>query len=54
VVLVNADLRVIASNSAHYLPGDLLTTEQTRSWARVPVPADVLTGTGAWQVTSPA
>jgi hypothetical protein len=54
MVLVNADLRVIASNSAHYLPGDLLTAEQTRSWARVPVPADVLTGTGAWQVTSPA
>jgi hypothetical protein len=54
MVLVNADLRVIASNSAHYLPGDLLTTEQIQSWTRVPVPADVLTETGAWQVTSPA
>jgi hypothetical protein len=49
VVLVNADLRVIASNSAHYLPGDLLTAEQTRSWTRIPVPAE----TGAWQVASP-
>jgi hypothetical protein len=54
IVLVNADLRVIASNSAHYLPGDLLTTEQTESWTRIPVPAEVLTGPGAWQVASPA
>lgn len=54
IVLLNADLRVIASNSAHYLPGDLLTAEQTRSWTRIPVPAEVLTETGAWQVASPA
>jgi hypothetical protein len=54
IVLINADLRVIASNNANYLPGDLLTAEQTRSWTRVPVPADVPAQTGAWQVASPA
>lgn len=54
VVLVTAELRVIASNSAHFLPGDLLTAEQIRSWPRVPVPVDVPAETGAWQVTSPA
>jgi hypothetical protein len=50
IVLLNADLRVIASNTANYLPRDLLTAEQTRTWTRIPVPAE----TGAWQVASPA
>lgn len=54
MVLVNADLRVIASTSATYLPGDLLSAEQTRSWTRIPVPAEVPAGPGAWQVASPA
>ena len=49
VVLTNAALRVISSNSADYLPGDLLSSSKAGNWVQVPVKADA-TGQDPWRL----
>lgn len=52
VVLANAALRVIASSSADYLPGDLLDNSKVSSWTQVPVPAGAA-GQDPWRLLHP-
>ena len=52
VVLTNADLRVIASNRAEYLPGDLVRADE--AWECLDVAADVFPAGAAWKLFSPA
>lgn len=52
VVLTNADLRVIASNRAEYLPGDLVRADG--AWGSLDVAADVFPAGAAWKLFSPA
>lgn len=47
MVLANADLRVIASNTADFLPGGLLEGALVESWDRVPM-ASGLHGQAPW------
>lgn len=53
VVLANSDLRVIASNTGDYLPGDLLDATAARSWARVPVLQGLVSPSPLWHLLSP-
>lgn len=52
VVLTNADLRVIASSSADYLPGSLLDRPTMETWPSVPVAAG-LHGQAPWFLLVP-
>lgn len=49
VVLTNAAWRVIASNSANYLPGDLLDSSKVSSWTQLPVPTGAA-GQDPWRL----
>ena len=53
VILVNADLRVIASTTSGYLPGDLLQPGDVASWARSELAADLFPNGRSWQLVSP-
>lgn len=54
VVLANADLRVIASNTARHLPGDLLREGEVAGWTRLELLGDPFPEGKAWQLLSPA
>ena len=54
VVLANADLRVIASNTSAHLPGDLLQAEDLASWTRLDLASDLFTPGRSWQLATPA
>ncbi|MHC5557897.1 cache domain-containing protein [Kocuria sp. U4B] len=54
VVLTNAALRVIASNTARYLPGDLLRGHSMDRWTRVELGGELFSPQMAWQLFSPA
>lgn len=53
VTLLNADLRVIASNTSLHLPGDLLQTNEIAAWTRAEVATDIFPHGRSWQLASP-
>lgn len=53
VTLLNADLRVIASNTSLHLPGDLLQRNEIAAWTRVEVAKDIFPHGRSWQLISP-
>jgi hypothetical protein len=53
VVLVNADLRVIASTTSGHLPGDLLQAYDLTSWSRLELARDLFPHGRSWQLLSP-
>lgn len=54
VVLANADLRVIASNTSAHLPGDLLQADDLASWTRLDLVSELFTPGRSWQLATPA
>lgn len=52
VVLTNAVLRVVASNSADYLPGALLEEDISNSWVQIPVTIG-MRDEGPWRLFHP-
>lgn len=53
VTLLNADLRVIASNTSRHLPGDLLQENDIAAWTRAEVAQDIFPHGRSWQLVSP-
>lgn len=54
VTLINADLRVIASNTSRHLPGELLQANDAAAWTRLEVAEDVFPHGRSWQLVTPA
>lgn len=54
VVLVNSDLRVIASSTIDHLPGDVLLASDTRDWCRVSALEGLVAPMETWSLFSPA
>lgn len=53
VVLINADLRIIASNMSSFLPGDLAQEQEIATWSRLDLTSGPFTQDRGWQLASP-
>ncbi|MFF0990793.1 PDC sensor domain-containing protein [Kocuria nitroreducens] len=51
--LINADRRVIASNTSRHLPGELLPGSDMAAWTRLEVAQDVFPHGRSWQLVTP-